>query len=223
MKNPMLEKKIDLDWEMGLQPISLVRIRPKQYYKIVGPLMIGIRLYSAREYYRPTVYAYPLWVEKKSIFKQPIINELSFYDDKGLTIDIYYQKHQSKFIPALNIIKSKMDFLKFDSISYTKLKNLLYECVLRGMPEQADSWGGFEYLRNIFHIAVAFNLDVAEEILSQFVNTNWRIDKLAFFNYNVDEMRLYMERLLKDKDEFIQTISKNKETFQKLSCSEIVL
>ena len=33
MKNPMLEKKIDLDWEMGLQPISLVRIRPKQYYK----------------------------------------------------------------------------------------------------------------------------------------------------------------------------------------------
>jgi len=91
------------------------------------------------------------------------------------------------------------------------------------MPEQADSWGGFEYLRNIFYIAVAFNLDVAEEILSQFVNTNWRIDKLAFFNYNVDEMRLYMERLLKDKDEFIQTISKNKETFQKLSCSEIVL
>lgn len=117
-----MKKKITQDWQKAFP--ELVRYNENKFYKIVGPIIIGLELIKLPrvEEYRPHLVVYPLWNnDLKECLSAPSIL-VEFKNKKGLQFSIPYNKHSLYFDEAIQAIKKQSQISLEGNI---KLKSLI--------------------------------------------------------------------------------------------------
>lgn len=109
-----------LDWAGELQQLG--RYGQSKLYQVVGPLVLGVELLpvTGMGEYRPHMVCYPLWKEDaKACLGEPTVLEQA-YDERGLQVDVPYQKHAKFFGAALAGVRRKFPHLQ-GSTSLTEI------------------------------------------------------------------------------------------------------
>jgi hypothetical protein len=100
------------DWAGELRQLG--RYGQNKLYQVVGPIVLGVEILpvTGMGWYRPHMVCFPLWKEDaKACLAEPTVLEQA-YDERGLQLDVPYEKHAKFFGVALAGIRRKFPNLQ---------------------------------------------------------------------------------------------------------------
>ncbi len=228
MKETLKELKTGVynDWLKEFPVLTKYSIN--KFYKILGPLIIGIELIKLphSEEYRPHFVGYPLWKnDLKSCLEFPIIL-IEFYNKKGFQIDIPYENHKSNFEEACTSI-SNLKIIPIDgNITLKNLQKLLeYYIKNSAYGASPKSYLYARFLESYLQINLYVNSNnYFNEMLKQINNTDWNYDNFKHFGVDVNEWVNKMNTKIENRESFLNQINLNKQDkkIAKLQISELI-
>ncbi len=224
-----IKKKVAEDWQNAFP--QLVKYAQNKYYKIVGPLLVGIELIKLPrvEEYRPHFVIYSLWGNKsgkdlKACLSGPIILK-EFFNKKGLQFSIPYTNHNTVFPEVLKAVKKQMP-VKLDG--ETSIKKI-YSAIEEHSKTPPLSAAPNSYLQASLQ---EYKLDIAlcigadkqvQEVFKQIKKRDWDLNHFAMFGINPEKWFKSLEDKINSKDKLLlqlSTIRKDKK-LEKLQQSEL--
>lgn len=222
-----IKDMIDVDWVQTFP--QLTKFGYNKYYKIVGPIILGIELIKLphSDAYRPYFVVYPLWQKDlKTCFSGPVIL-LQTYNKKGLPFSIPYTKHNDFFKEAVDCFKKQIPISMNNDISVNILFELIDKCfndilVKSNSAEQARL---YELKLNI-----ALYLDDEEQIKNildciKNESKNWNMQMFEIWYGEFDTWLQYLYEKMNKKIAFLEQIIINKQDkkLKNLKKSELVM
>ncbi len=208
-----LKKHVTESWRDAFP--QLTTFTPTKFYKIVGPVIVGlelIRLPFAEEY-RPYFIMYPLWREDaKACLEYPIVLQ-EFKNRKGLQFAIPYSRHDFYFAEMQERIKKQRPILFTENVSSKNLLLLMDE-YLKTSPTTSASGS---YLQARFQEAMLKialyqrEEETAKSLLAQIQKRNWDKAHFNLWNSNVSDWLQSLNEEIKRQNELIARVELNKQ------------
>ena len=221
-----VKKEIAKDW-LDKCP-DLLAYTQNKLYKIVGPFVLGIEIFSqpGGKEYRPYFVVYGLWVDnlKFSLKEAAIIQEM--YTKKGFQFDIPYTKHELYFAEVIEAVREQVRVPFDGNISldafYRVVDDQFLDTLVKSSPAAQAELYTYKLFAALYvndHAAidkVFHEIDQASKNwLPQYFE--WRYGKFETWYQNLHEV-------VNNRSSFLARIELNKsdEKLRKLNYSELV-
>ncbi len=224
-----MKKKVTEDWQNAFP--QLVKYAKNKYYKIVGPLIIGIELIKLPrvEEYRPHFVIYSLWGNKvgkdlKSCLSGPIMLK-EFFNTKGLQFSIPYIKHSAEFSEVLKAVKKQLPFTLDGDVSLKQVF-LALEKHSQTPPLSAAPNSYLQAILQEYKLEIALCIDAekqAQDVLTQIKKINWDLNHFAMFDIDYEKWLKSIDDKVSNKNELLLQLDTNKKDnkLKKLQQSEL--
>lgn len=210
-----IKKRVAKDW-LDAFP-QLVKYKQGKFYKIVGPLLIGVELIKLPkvEEYRPYFVAYSLWGNKdgkdlKSCLSSPLILQ-ELFNSKGAQFSISYLNHDYEFSTNLNAIKSQTPILLDDKVMFKSLL-LLFDEYAKTPPLDAapNSFLQASLLERKLELSICAGDDKQVNVIfDEIKNRNWDLDHFRLWGVNYDSWLAGIESKISDKKQVLMQLETN--------------
>lgn len=222
-----VKQKITEDWQNAFP--RLVKYSQNKYYKILGPMIVGIELIKLPrlESYRPYFVCYPLWRENlKACFDAPIILK-EFYDKKGIQFSIPYKKHNIFFSDVLNTIKKQMP-LSLEGNVYLKNIILAIDEYSKVPPLNAAPTSYLQARLQESKLEIVLysgNEEYIQRVLNQILKSNWDVNHFGVWKIDVNQWLDKMKDKINNRAKLLSHIKLNKQEkkLAKLVDSDIIV
>lgn len=213
-----IKKKVTEDWQEAFP--SLVKYGQNKYYKILGPLLVGIELIkpASIEKYSPHFVVYPLWGNRvgkdlKASLSIPIIIK-PFFDKKEQEFFIPYFRHEAEFTEVLEAVKNQLPF-SMDGDVNLKEVFLTFEEMSKTPPLSAayNSYLQASLLESKLELAICSGgrKEIVEGIYDEIKAINWDLDHFALWGIEYEIWIKNMESRIADKNQLLSQLSANKQ------------
>lgn len=220
-----IKKKVNQDWQSAFPQLTVYT--QNKYYKIVGPIIIGLELVKLprSEDYRPYFVCYPLWRQNlKACLDTPIIMK-EFHNKKGLQFSIPYVKHAVFFSDVLSVVKKQIPIPLEGNVS---LKNI-FSAIDEHSKTPPLSAAPNSYLQAVLQeskleIALcAGNDNQAQSVLSQIQKRNWSREHFAMWKVDVSQWLKELQEKMNSREKLVSQVELNKQEkkLEKLHQSEL--
>ncbi|MEZ4921387.1 MAG: hypothetical protein R2792_19995 [Saprospiraceae bacterium] len=224
-----IKKQVAEDWQNAFP--QLVRYAQNKYYKILGPLLVGIELVkrSSIEKYSPHFVIYSLWGNKagkdlKACLSGPIALK-PFYNKKGQEIYIPYNKHEVEFLEVLKAVKNQLPFSMEGDVSLKKVMSALDEhSKTPPLSAAPNSYLQATLMESKLEMAICSgNEKLVQDIFSQIKKRSWDLDHFSLWGIKYKEWLKGVENKITNKDGILSRLETNKQDkkLKKLQQSEL--
>lgn len=214
MADTLLEekKKIAADFQIAFP--NLTKWAPNRFYKVLGPLIIGIELIRGpfAPEYSPHFVAYPLWENSlNKCFQYPVLLK-EFHNRKNLQFDIPYTNHDKYFEDVVYSIK-KHSLIPFDDDVYLNKLFRVFDDYAKAPPLSASTDSFLQAnLKKIKMLTGLYNsLDDAKLVYKDICDSSWNIKHFQAFGVDINNWIKDLEALINDRDGFLNQININKQ------------
>lgn len=230
MKNlKELIKQVEADWQEAFP--SLTRYSKNKYYKVLGPVLVGIELVSRTpfEQYSPHFVIYSLLGNKtgkdlKSCLSAPIIL-FPFIDKNRREIQISYANHEFDFPTLLEQVKNQLPFSIDDEASLKDLFLVFDEqSKLPPLSHAPNSYLQASLMESKLEIAICFGSDkIVQEAHNEIKQRNWDIAHFELWGVKYEEWLDSIDKKIVDKVKILSrlNINKNDKRLEKLNKSTL--
>lgn len=220
-----VKKAIDSDWLNEFPQWSLYNLN--RYYKIIGPVLVGIELIRVRggDEYRPYLVSYPLWksdIEK--CFDYPLTMK-HFYNKKHLVISIKYEWHGKYFVDAVNDVKGQLPDLFEGNIQLNAVLNFFDEYA-RTPPLSAalTSFLQAELKADKLAIALYISQEEARKVFFDITQQDWDLQHFEACGVDINKWLHELQNRINNREAFLRQIitNTNHKKLVKLKRSELI-
>lgn len=217
-----IKTKVNNDWLQAFP--ELVAYTTNHFYKISGPLILGIELIKIpkHETYRPYFAIYPLWKESVKDCMDSPYKLIALKNKKGLQFDISYNKHSEYIEDAIKCMREQISISFEGNISLRSLFNTIEMDIY---PMQIIEKIKV-YLLKLYLFLDTNNINEMNKILLE-IKINKEILSTNSFEYffgSFDEWFSNLEKSLSNRDDFLLSIGVNKQDkkIRKMTISDII-
>lgn len=223
-----IKKRVIEDWQNAFPQLTLYT--QDKLYKVVGCVIVGLELIKLprTDEYRPHFVIYSLFGNRmgnniKACLAGPILLR-EYYNKKGLQYSIPYEKHNVFFNDVLDSIKEQSPLSFEGNISLKKLTFALDEyCKTPPLSAAPNSYLQAGVQEAKLKTALYIGIAEAQNVLEQIKNRNWDVNHFKAFGVDVNQWLQSLQRVIINRDEFLQQIETNKKDSKiaKLQSSEL--
>lgn len=221
-----IKREIAKDW-LEKCP-NLLAYTQNKLYKIVGPFVLGIEIFSQPwgEEYRPYFVVYGLWADSlKCCLKEPaIIQEM--YTKKGFQFDIPYTKHGLYFAEVIEAVHEQVCVPFDDNISlgvfYKVIDDQFLNILVKSSPAAQAELYTYKLFAALYvndHVLINKIFGEIDQVSKNWLpqNFEWRYGKFETWYQN-------LHKTVNNRSDFLAQIELNKsdEKLRKLNYSELI-
>jgi hypothetical protein len=225
-----IKRKISEEWRQAFPDLSMYS--PNKFYKIVGPIIIGLELIKLpwTDEYRPYFVVYSLWGNRtgsniSACLSSPIILR-QYYNKKGLQFNIPYAKHTNYFNEVLEKIKQQTPLSFYGDISLKALFGVIDDYTKTSPLSAApNSYLQAALQKSKLEIALYFGVEKAQNIFEQISKRKWDSNHFKAFGIDVNDWLKSLEKKVNNRNELISqiTINQQDKKISKLKRSELII
>jgi|GEM_PF-326223 len=212
-----IKKKVAEDWQNAFP--QLVKYAQNKYYKIVGPVLVGIELVkpSNIEKYSPHFVIYSLWGNKmgkdlKACLSGPIVLK-PFLSKRGQEIFIPYSKHSTEFLEAIKAVKRQIPIPLEGVVSLESLFFAIDEHS-KAPPLNASPNSYLQAVLQESKLELALcagNDDQIQSVLSKILNRKWDVAHFQMLKIDVNQWLKKVKEKVNNRSEFQSQVILNKQ------------
>jgi len=225
-----LKNKVTEDWKNAFPQLAL--FAKDKFYKVLGPLVIGIELIKLPRTadYRPYFVIYALFGNRmgkdiRACLSGPILLE-SYLNKKGSQYDISFEKHTILFKDVIESIYNQTP-LSFSNNNSLNSLLLVFDKYSKQPPLSAapKSYLQASLYEMRLKIALYVSTQEAEGILEKINGINWDINHFEACGVDFNNWLQSLQDVIKEKDLFLEIIEQNKKDkkIAKLHYSELIV
>ncbi|WP_261511529.1 hypothetical protein [Chryseobacterium paludis] len=222
-----MAKHIVEEWQKAFPDLSTHE--KNKFYKIIGPLLVGIELKKLpmSDHYRPYFVLYGLWPNRNgNDLKASLVGPLLLYeflDEKGFQYDLTYDPN---LIPvAVSNIKNQILIPLQGDVKTETILNLVD--IVSKRPPLSHAPGSFLYAalqENLFNVLLYVNKFGAKDLLNKIAEHEWDENHFKLAGRDVYLWLASLRDRIKNRNEFLEAIdvNRNDKKLEKLPFSNLI-